>query len=199
MKTNWIAALVLTTSASSFAQNLPDLEGRSRIIRESFKSHNESLRVKQLLWLVQYSPEADILGETCAAVSRPGTNYEALKAAWSQQIYVHPTPEILANAANFFRPLEPQRAIELYLAARSMEPANRLWVTMLSELFAAQIVEHARTAEGARMKAALLHSDDRDLAAAVARALDNPVMIAAVRAGQQEEVAAFVHQLRQVR
>jgi len=232
MKTNWIA-LPLLLSSIGYAQRLTapvaaweaqlntdpaDSKLRGRLIREYFRMSRtspsaEAARVGHILWLINYMPEAEILGEPSSTVSHPGTEYEAVKAAWSQQIYAHPTPQTLANAANFFRPLEIARSIDLLTNARAIEPSNWLWVTMLGEMYAFQIVgltdlnqnglpiradpAKANTPEVARVKAMLLASQDRELLTVVSNAFKSRAMIAAVISGQQASANAFVKQLNQ--
>jgi hypothetical protein len=117
----------------------------------------------------------------------------------------------LANAANFFRELEPERSLELMVKARSLEPMNPIWTLMLGEIYAFQLVgvtglnqnglpiavnpAQPESSRAAEMKQMLLASDDAELVGAVAGALQMRGSIAASLMGRQAEAAALAQEL----
>src|SRR5258708_1606895 len=95
----------------------PDnIDIRSKLIREYFRLSRQDLgaeksRVAHILWMVAHRPEASVMGEPVVTVSAPGEEYTSVEKAWLAQINrPDVTPQVLANAANFFRPLEPARS-----------------------------------------------------------------------------------------
>src|SRR5580700_10275677 len=103
----------------------PDnIELRSNLIREYFRLSRqdpraEKARIGHILWLVTHRPEVPVMGEPGVTVTRPGKEYDAVEKAWHAQVdKPGVTPEVLANAANFYRPMEPARSIELLGKAR---------------------------------------------------------------------------------
>jgi tetratricopeptide (TPR) repeat protein len=199
-------------------QKQPDtIDLRSNLIREYFRLSRqdpdaEKTRVGHVLWMVAHQPEASVMGEPAVTVSRSGEDYEAVKKAWLAQVNKPGvTPQVLANASNFFRPLEPARSIELLAKARSLEPKNWMWTAMLGEMYAFQIVgvtalnqnglpigvdpSKADSREAEQAKAVLFASKDADLVGAVAAALQLRGAIAASITGRQAEIAALAEEL----
>jgi hypothetical protein len=196
----------------------PDnIDLRANLIREYFRLSRqdpgaEIARVGHVLWMVAHRPEASVLGEPVVTVSRPGEDYDALKKAWLVQADMPGvTPQVLAHAANFFRPLEPSRSIELLAKARSLEPKNWMWTSMLGEMYVFQITgvtglnqngfpvgvdpNKADSRQAKEIKAVLLASKDAELVAAVAAALQARGAIAASMTGRQAETAALAEEL----
>ena len=196
----------------------PDnIELRSNLIREYFRLSRqdpraEKTRIGHILWLVMHRPEAPLMGEPVVTVSLPGEEYDAVEKAWHAQVdKPGVTPEVLANAANFYRPMEPARSIELLGKARELEPKNPMWTFMLGEMYAFQIagvtalnqnglpvgVDPSMTdsRQTERIRAELLGSKDTELVAAVAAALQVRGAIAASMTGRQAEIAALAEEL----
>jgi hypothetical protein len=187
------------------------------LIRSSFRNSRqdaqaEQTRVNNVLWMVMHHPDAAILGEPSSTISTPGTSYNAVKNAWMTEIAKPAvTPQVLANAANFFRPLEPTRSLDLLAKARELDPKNWMWTAMLGQMYAFQLSgitglnqngfpvgvdpakAHSREVEG--MKASLLASRDTELLAAVSAGLAGQGAIAAAMTGRVEETAALSDQL----
>src|SRR5262249_26370287 len=172
----------------------PDnIDLRSTLIREYFRLSQQDpavdkTRARHILWIVTHRPESSIMGEPTVTFSRRGEEYNAVAKAWLVQINKPDvTPQALANAANFFRPLEWARSAELLAKARTLEPKNLIWTAMLGEMYAFQIVgvtalnqngfpigvdpskTDGRQAE--QIKAMLFASKDAELVALVAAAL----------------------------
>ncbi len=196
----------------------PDnIDIRSKLIREYFRLSRQDLgaeksRVAHILWMVAHRPEASVMGEPVVTVSAPGEEYTSVEKAWLAQINrPDVTPQVLANAANFFRPLEPARSVKLLEKARSLKPNEQMWTFMLGELYAFQIVgitalnqnglpigvdpSQADSLRAGQIKAMLLASKDVELLAAVASALQGRGAIAASMTGRKAEVAGLAEEL----
>jgi tetratricopeptide (TPR) repeat protein len=190
---------------------------RSSLIREYFRLSRpdpgaEKVRLGHVLWMVTHRPEASVMGESVVTVSRPGQDYEAVKKVWLVQVNKPGvTPPVLANAAKFFRPMEPTRSIELLAKARALEPKNQMWTFMLGEMYAFQIVgvtalnqnglpigvdpSKTDSHQAEQIKRVLLASKDAELVGAVASALQGRGAIAASMMGRQAEIAALAEEL----
>jgi hypothetical protein len=202
---------------AQLAKQPDNIDLRSNLIREYFRLSRqdpgaEQARVVHVLWMVTHRPEASVMGEPTVTVSRPGEGYDAVEKAWLVQVNKPGvTPQVLANAANFFRPLDLARSFELLAKARELEPKNQMWTVMLGEMYAFQIVgitalnqnglpvgvdpskTDSRLTE--RIKAELFASKDAELVVAVASALQVRGAIAASMTGRQAEIAALAEEL----
>jgi tetratricopeptide (TPR) repeat protein len=218
------AVLLAQPSAAPISQweaqleKQPDnIDLRSNLIREYFRLSRqdpgaEKARIGHIRWMVTHRPEALMMGEPAVTVSRLGEEYNAVEKVWREQVdKPDVTPQVLANAANFFRPLEPARSIELLAKARTLEPKNQMWTFMLGEMYAFQIVgvtglnqnglpigvDPAKmdSHEAEHFKTLVLGSKDTELVVAVASALQGRGAIAASMMGRQAEIAALAEEL----
>lgn len=112
-------------------------------------NHPSVLEAKRehVLWLVQNSPEAEVLGTpegTIFAIFDP-IGYSQVKEAWMTQLERSPkNVTMLGNAANFMLATatnimalnERESAIKLLQRARSLEPSNPKWATELGHTYA---------------------------------------------------------------
>ena len=217
--------ILLAQSSASLAsqwesqlQRQPEqIDVRANLIREYFRLSRqdpaaEEPRVRHILWMVRYQPAAPVLGEPVATGGDPGEMYDSVAKAWLLQVgKPDVSPQVLSNAANFFRPREPQRSVELLQKARTLDPKNPKWTGMLGETLAMQIaggtalnqnglpngVDASKTdsPEAARIMAMLLASKDADLIAATAGGLQMRVAISPSIAGHKAEIGALAEQL----
>ena len=221
--------VALLAASSLFAQAVPvsrleaqlrqhpgDIQARSALIRQYFLESTrdpaaEQARVGHVLWLVEHRPESDILGEPSSTLENTSRNFMLVKNAWLAQV-AKPgvTGAVLANAANYFRPSEPSRSIELLIRARSVEPANPNWTAALGQMYAFQLsgikglnqngfpvefdVKHAMSAEVQSMRAGLLASNDAELIGAVASGLAGQGLIAGAMTGRRDEIFSLTEQ-----
>ncbi len=111
----------------------------------------ERALIRHVLWLVTNEPENEWLANPAVAV-KPGDDYDAMEKAWLVQVNKPGvTPQVLANAANFFRPLKPARSLELLARARTLEPRNSMWVAMIGNIYAFQAIGVTATATRSSM------------------------------------------------
>ena len=189
------------------------------LIREYFRlsgqdSSAEDARVHHVLWLLEHHPEHKFLLEPAVTVGRSGANFDTLKAAWLAAVgKPDVTAPVLANAANFFRPLDPSRSIDLLTKARAADPKNGLWTGLLAEMYVFRIVgitglnqnglptgvdpTVAASAEAERYKAMLLASKDVELVVNAAGQLEMRGAMAAMVTNRREETAALAETLFQ--
>jgi len=217
--------ILLAQSSASLAsqwesqlQRQPEqIDVRANLIREYFRLSRqdpaaEEPRVRHILWMVRYQPAAPVLGEPVATGGDPGEMYDSVAKAWLVQVgKPDVSPQVLSNAANFFRPREPQRSVELLQKARTLDPKNPKWTGMLGDMLAMQIaggtalnqnglpngVDASKidSPEAARIMAMLLASKDADLIAATAGGLQMRVAISPSIAGHKAEIGALAEQL----
>jgi tetratricopeptide (TPR) repeat protein len=196
----------------------PDnIDLRSNLIREYFRLSRqdpaaETARIGHILWMVTHRPEVPFMGEPAVTVGQAGEAYDAVANAWQMQVSKPGvTPQVLANAANFFRPLDPDRSIRLLEKARALEPKNRMWTFMLGEMYAFQIAgvtglnqngspigvdpSTKDSHQAQQIETMLFASKDTELVGAVASALQGRGAIAASMSGRQAEIAALAEEL----
>jgi hypothetical protein len=192
---------------------------RVSLVREYFRVSGqdgsaEQSRVTQLLWLIEHHSDIPVLGEPLATIGHFGNSYDAVKTARLDQTEkANVPPQVLANAANFFRPLEPSRSIELLAKARQIDPKNSMWTAALAEIYVFQIVgitglnqnglplnvdpAKSESAEAKKITLMLLASKDAALVDAAGRALDKRGAIGAAMTGRTVETASLAEALLQ--
>jgi protein TonB len=88
------------------------------------KSDDSAAYLRQVLWLVENSPESELLARR-SALAPKGDDYQQVKAAWEAQLSAHAdSAMVLSNAAVFLSSEEPARAIELLEQARHLAAGN---------------------------------------------------------------------------
>lgn len=93
---------------------------------------------KHILWLVQNSPEAEVLGgpEGMIFGMFDPIGYSKVKEAWMTQLERNPkNVTMLGNAANFLSLIEYGSAIKLLQRAQSLEPSNPKWAMELGHKY----------------------------------------------------------------
>ena len=96
---------------------------------------------KHVLWFVQNSPEADVLGDPTGMILGifDPTGYSKVKEAWMTQLERNPkNVTMLGNAANFLSMTEYESAIKLLQRAQSLEPSNPKWAMELGQKYVHQ-------------------------------------------------------------
>ncbi len=93
---------------------------------------------KHILWFVQNSPEADVLGTPEGMILGffDPIGYSTVKEAWMTQLERNPkNVTMLGNAANFLSVTEYESAIKLLQRAQSLEPSNPKWARELGQKY----------------------------------------------------------------
>lgn len=93
---------------------------------------------EHVLWFVQKSPEADVLGDTAVMILGlfDPIGYAKVKEAWMTQLERNPkNVTMLGNAANFLSMIEYESAIKLLQRAQSLEPSNPKWAMELGHKY----------------------------------------------------------------
>ncbi len=93
---------------------------------------------KHILWLVQNSPEAEVLGAPEGMIFGifDPVGYSKVREAWMTQLERNPKKvRILGNAANFLSVTEYDAAIKLLQRAQSAEPSNPKWAIELGHKY----------------------------------------------------------------
>ncbi|MGA7412812.1 MAG: hypothetical protein WBW33_20210 [Bryobacteraceae bacterium] len=153
----------------------------------------ERALIRHVLWMVTNQPENEWLANRALAV-KPGEDYDAIEKAWLAQVSKPDvTPQVLAIAANFFRPLKPARSLELLAKARALNPGNLMWVFMIGNIYAFQVIGVTVDSQQAeQVKAMLFASHDTELLVAVAGALfQGRGAPAAILVGRQDEIPSL--------
>ena len=93
---------------------------------------------EHVLWLVQNSPEAEVLGHpegTIFGLFDP-VGFSKVKDAWMTQLERNPeNVTMLGNAANFLALIERESAIKLLQRAQSLDPSNPKWAMELGQKY----------------------------------------------------------------
>ena len=108
---------------------------------------------KHILWLVQNSPEAEVLGAlevTIIGIFDP-IGYSKVKEAWRTQLERNPknvtilgnAAKMLGNPANAMALNERESAIKLLQRAQSLDPSNAKWATELGHQYAMEALWNA--------------------------------------------------------
>jgi hypothetical protein len=102
-------------------------------------------RAKQVLWLIEHHPEADIFSlapdltttaRHYADLNSPET-IERGRTLWLRQVERFPSNgRVLVNAATALIPHDPMVALDLIRRLRQLEPANPEWVNWLGAIYA---------------------------------------------------------------
>jgi hypothetical protein len=98
----------------------------------------DSIREREVLWIIQHHPEARIAGLPYAQldVISSASDYQAGATLWKQQVANHTNePRVLRNAANFFILHDRAVAEDLLKKGAALEPENPEWPRALGHLY----------------------------------------------------------------
>ena len=96
---------------------------------------------EHVLWLVQNSPESEVLGMPVGTISKffDPMGYSEGKEAWMTQLEKNPkNVTMLGNAANYLAMDDRESAIELLQRAQSLDPSNAKWSMELGHKYAVE-------------------------------------------------------------
>jgi hypothetical protein len=117
-----------------------DLDLRARLLRHYSTERApeaRAARARHVLWVIANAPEAEVAGspETRADKILEPDLYEQARSLWLAHLEARGSdPKIVGNAAAFFLLSERERARELLLRGRALEPANPRWSERLAQL-----------------------------------------------------------------
>src|SRR5260221_582797 len=95
----------------------------------------EKNRIEHVLWLIRLVPDEDFVGTYLATFCAVPEDYLKLRRAWMQQVEIHPDDaNVLANVARFMGPDDKEKAEELVVRARKLDPANLRVARRLAEI-----------------------------------------------------------------
>ena len=120
------------------SNDLENLPARLRLISYYTQFLHEDLRTRHILWLIENHPEADAFQDatTLFRLGNQSSEYAHVKALWQQQASRFPNnSKVLASAATALSG-EPEIALQLIQALRTVDPRNMEWVRWLAKTYA---------------------------------------------------------------
>jgi hypothetical protein len=111
--------------------------------KSSYQQAMQHPRMEHVLWVIQHQPQSRLAGSPVAsvvprwdAINTRG-DYEMAHRLWLAQAAAYPdNPDVLRNAATFFRAEEPVRAEVLFKRALQLDPQNKMRVADLARFYA---------------------------------------------------------------
>ncbi|HLH02093.1 MAG TPA: TonB family protein [Bryobacteraceae bacterium] len=106
-----------------------DVDLHRQLLIRYWNDRQGSKYVPQLLWVIEHDPEDAWLGAMGlrpegSAFNTPD-DYVRIEQAWEAALAGHPdSPKVLMNAAAFFEPGDPARALELLRQAKQLAPED---------------------------------------------------------------------------
>jgi TonB family protein len=99
------------------------------------KEELRKARLEQIAWLVQNAPESHLMTSPLSQINAQGdplpdpSGYAQVRELWLQQVSSNPdNAGILAGAADFLKIADPEKAVELRIAAENKNPNVASWV-----------------------------------------------------------------------
>jgi len=126
-----LAASQPQTLEARVAANPEDLEARGQLLVSYLQSSNVDAYAKQLLWLVEHHPEADVHDTHAAWISRArivirdAATLNKIDNLWRKQAAANPSsPVVLRHAAKYLFDADPTAALELLKSAKLVAPTD---------------------------------------------------------------------------
>ena len=125
-----------------------DVDSRTTLIAYYFRAQfrDRPLAVKHrehVLWLIEKSPEAEVLSMPCGSIDRiiAAEDFEKAKKLYLKHLELQPKNlRILQSAAKFFRMSHPAKAEELLKQAETHAPKDPKWSLELGQLYSLKLV-----------------------------------------------------------
>jgi len=106
--------------------------------RESAKLHRE-----HVLWLIEKSPEAEVLSLPCGSIDRimNARDFAKAKKLYLKHLELQPkNPKILKNASKFFGMSDPAKSEELLKLAATIAPQDPAWPLELGHVYSRKLI-----------------------------------------------------------
>ncbi len=139
--------------------NPNDVEARTKLLGYYFSSGRlrdpeaQSARRRHIVWLIENSPESEVLGQPYGQLIREieSEGYGQAMEAWKKAIQDSPENlSVLGNAANYFLLSNRELSAELLLKAQAIAPDDPRWSLLLGRNYSLGLVS---LPEGAARKA----------------------------------------------
>ncbi|MBV9765099.1 MAG: M56 family metallopeptidase [Acidobacteriaceae bacterium] len=133
---------------SQLLQDPENLEMRGALMAFYSNEGNEAAFTRQLLWVINHHPEAQIAG--LRIYDPPDTptaqrDHELAKAAWERALSKYPnSPDVLFHAGMFIERDDPKRALDLFKRAKDLtaadSPVQEQYLHAISIVYASAVI-----------------------------------------------------------
>ncbi|MCA9817105.1 MAG: hypothetical protein KC652_18470 [Cyanobacteria bacterium HKST-UBA01] len=111
----------------ALTENEEDLTSRLKLLGFYWFNKHWDACVPHLIWLIDKSPESEVLSWEAATVGDQVSDpemFKDLKNRWELAIKAPTNPRVLLNAAAFFLASQPERSVDLLEQAHDMDAAD---------------------------------------------------------------------------
>jgi len=144
-------------------QDSSDIDSRTQLLSYYFRKQIEDSSAreahqKHILWLIQNSPESEVLATPCGLLygKLNAVAYSEGKDAWINQLKNNPENlNVIENAAKYFMLSDRELANELLLKAQSLDQENPKWPAALGQLYSLNMIKKSGDNERTEAKKAL--------------------------------------------
>ncbi|MEM7353461.1 MAG: RNA polymerase subunit sigma-24 [Acidobacteriota bacterium] len=159
-----------------------------------------SARTTHVLWIIRHHPASRAAGNPAFQLlpGIDGKAYDQARDAWLEQTETHGNDaQVLGNAAKFFLISDRERAKQLLLRAKSLEPASSEWPRQLGHLYQLDLMGAPKGSRPATARQALHELETSLIGAAAADRWANLVNVAkaAFEAGEHDKARSYANEL----